>query len=126
MKRLFHVSPENLDGKVLFPKVPDNFLVRCGAEDGSTPRVCLAASIGDCLKGMGKNLEGREFFVHAAKGSSQVVRPDASMVPDAPLTGELWSLEPVALRFCCKTLVLPSDGLPVQEYAYRTREGKWC
>ena len=45
---LFHLSEKPLP-KIIYPRVPDNFLTQEGIEDNTIPRVCFSPSIVHCL-----------------------------------------------------------------------------
>ena len=43
--KLYHISEKNLDGQILHPRIPDNFLTTQGYEESKTVRICLCKSI---------------------------------------------------------------------------------
>lgn len=94
---------------VVEPMVP---LTGLGGEDKNTPRVCLAPTLGGCLAAI-------EAWSRLGPGDDQIVVywnadpievlvPSRRLVPDAPETGEVWSLEPTRLRL---VPVADPDGL---------------
>lgn len=61
---LYHLSSNNMNGKTIFPRVPENFFTKNGYEDSKTKRVCFSTSIDGCLRGMSQNLTNKKFYVH--------------------------------------------------------------
>lgn len=108
--RLYHLSPYNLDGKVIFPSVPDNFFTENGYEDNVIRRVCFTEYIEGCLRGLSQNLKGREYYVHIPQGSYEVYEPSVKEVPDAEVTGELWICQPVLLKCVGRIRVIRDTG----------------
>lgn len=104
MRKLFHLSENNLHGKYLSPRVPQNYMTKHGYEENKTPRVCFSTSIQGALIAMSSNLLGKTFFVHEPwdyKGLDIVTNETIvknKLVPDAHLTKETWVLKPVKLR----------------------------
>lgn len=101
--KLYHLSPTNLTGQKLTPRVPSNYMTKHGYEEGKTPRVCFSESIYGCLVALGYNIpKGTKFYVHEPetynglkiKSNSQVVK----LIPDAHITKEVWVMEEVKLR----------------------------
>ena len=104
---LFHISQKNLNGQILTPRVPNNEFVRWGIEDGVTPRVSFASSVGKCLTGLGRGAVGQEFYVFVPDTdvSDHVVYPTKSQVPDVEITREVWVTVPVKLKYKMKIKV---------------------
>ena len=123
MENLYFVSKYNLGGAVLKPRVPDNFMVRNGYEDGETERVCFSDSVDGCLTGLSRNIEGETFHVHVPDGEYEVVEPTEDQVPDCKMTGEKWICSPVRLRRIGTIQVTGSvgDGIPYR-YGGNTAE----
>lgn len=91
---LYHISREDLNHKVLNPRIPKN---RYGCEDGKTPRVCFAITIEGCLNAINRN-SNTEFNVYIPKERSLRYKlPTKDEVCDVSMTGEVWVLEPVTL-----------------------------
>lgn len=123
-KGLYHLSKTNLDGKTLYPRIPSNFLVKNGYENGKTERVCFAKSIDGSLRGMSQNLKGVELYVHVPDGQYNIYTPNIKEVPDSKITGEVWIKEPVKLRCIGKIKVIKDkgeDGIPYK-YGNNTAE----
>ena len=121
---LYHLSKENLDGKTLSPRVPSNFLVQNGYEDGETKRVCFAKSIDGSLRGMSQNLKGVKLYVHIPDKNYDVYNPTIKEVPDCKVTGEVWIKEPVKLKCIGFIEVIDDkgeDGIPYK-YGNKTAE----
>lgn len=93
---IYHLSSTNLDNKILKPRVPKNFFIDKGFEDGTTPRVCFSTSIDGSLAGISQNIEGKEFYVHIPEGKIKYYQP--TNVPDSKITKEVWVKDPVKLK----------------------------
>lgn len=115
--KLYHLSSENLDGKLLEPRPMDPERVMEG-EDWKLPRICVSNSIGgsvsalvDCVA----NPFGMKFWVHVPVGlealfkANQVYRPSTKQVPDAETTGEHWLKAPVKLKAIGQVEVVDID-----------------
>lgn len=113
---LFHISYENHDGEVFYPRVPQNRMV---GEDGCTDRVCLADSLNGCYHGiqgpMITGLYDEDYvFVHVVNNLKELVDtdnlwlPGIDRVPDVVETGEIWATGPVELECICLARVFPS------------------
>ena len=61
---IYHLSESNLDGKILKPRIPDNFMTRNGYEENKTPRISFSTSIDGALTGISGNLKDKEFYIH--------------------------------------------------------------
>ena len=112
---IYHLSQNNLDGKILSPRIPSNFLTKNGYENNKTKRVCFAKSIDGCLRGMSQNLKGMKFYVHIPEDTHAIYTPTLAEVPDCKVTGEVWIKEPVKLK-CIGMITVSSDkgedGIP--------------
>lgn len=119
-KPLYFVSKEELDQKVLVPKIPNNFLTEHGYEDNVTPRICFSDDVGNCLMALSQNLEGQTFNVYTPYDVKdyQVYRPTVKAVSDSKITGELWILEPVTLKKIGSIYVSRCDVTECHEYTY--------
>lgn len=94
--KLFHIS-ENSDIKMLNPRIPTNFLIDKGYEDGKTSRICFATSIDGCLRAMSANLKGKTFYIYNPDQDQTIYIPTKDEVPDCKITGEVWVKNPVNL-----------------------------
>lgn len=117
--KLYHVSEENLNGKVLTPRIPDNFLTKHGYEENKTPRVSFSTSIDGCLVGLSQNIKDKEFFVFEPDDYSkiQVKGVNVALVPDAQLTHEKWVTTSVKLKLVGKIKVHDAKD-PALTYTY--------
>ena len=122
--KLYHLSKDNLDGKTLQPRVPSNFLVQNGYEDGKTKRVCFAKSIDGSLRGMSQNLKGVKLYVHIPEKDYNTYTPSTKEVPDSKITSEVWIKESVKLK-CIGCIEVTGDkgedGIPYK-YGNNTAE----
>lgn len=94
----YHLSSENLDGLLIYPRVPDNSMVRYGHEDGVTQRVSFAPTVGQCLRGFAKDIKDQVFYVHVASNTPTYIKPTQKQVPDVQVTGEIWATSPVTMK----------------------------
>lgn len=125
-KGFYHLSEVNLDGKTLEPKVPSNFLIDNGYEDGTTKRVCFAPFIDNALTAMSDNLEEKEFYVHVPDGRlTGFKHPTIRQVPDVKITKEIWALSPVKVKCIGKLKVTGYDDV-AGKYTYGDQEAELC
>lgn len=96
--KLYFISQSDMDGKMLNPRIPQNFLTKNGYEDNTTPRICFAPDVGSCLTAMSSNVKGKKFGVYEPVNKPTVFKPNRVLVPDSEITNELWVVEPVKLR----------------------------
>lgn len=124
---LYHLSETNLDGKILEPKVPSNFLIQNGYEDKETKRICFSSSIDGCLMAMSSNIKNKEFFVHTPFTNITAYTPTISQVPDVKLTNEKWVKAPCKLKCIGKIKVGEAIDKPLT-YKYGDKSAnlyKW-
>lgn len=122
---LYHISPINLNGQILIPRIPVNFLTRNGFEEDATPRISFCPSISGCLTAISKNLKNMVFNVYIIDESystPQIRHVTNREVPDQSLTGEVWVLNPVKLKWVTRIKVIKAtDELT---YTYGNHVGK--
>ena len=123
---LYFISKDNLDGKILEPRVPDNFFTKNGYEESETGRVCFAPSIDQCLMGLSQNLTNKEFFVHIPiiTKDTKIYTPTLSEVPDAKITGEIWITTPIKIKNIGKIRVIKDSGKPGRKFSYGDKEAE--
>ncbi len=109
---LYHLSESNLDGKVLYPRIPNNFMTANGYEDNTIKRISFSKSINGALVGISSNLTGKIFYVHIPDSKYSVKSIDVTndMVPDASLTEEVWVISKVKLQCIGKVKVTKSHS----------------
>lgn len=126
-KKLYHLSETNLDGNILHPRVPNNYMTNNGYEENKTPRVCFSTSIEGSLIGMSANLKGKTFYVHELISYNNLKIKEnkdiLNMVPDANLTKETWVLNPVKVKCVSKIKVTDSND-KVLKYKYGDKEAE--
>ena len=105
-RKIYHVSPNNLDKQVLHPRIPHNKLTEHDLEEGKTARVCFAPSIDCCLMALSQNLEGKEFYVHIPIDKTVYRDVSKHEVADAKVTKEKWVTCDVELRCIGKIRVI--------------------
>lgn len=98
--QLFHISEKALDGVTLYPRIPNNELTRNKKEDYSTPRVCFSTFIEGCLQSINTSACCKDYniYIPCEIPDSQYI-PTIEQVPDQMLTGEVWVLSPVKLKY---------------------------
>lgn len=116
---MYNLSDQNLDGKYLYPRIPENYFTRKGYEDKTTKRVCFSPSISKCLMAASSHIKGKEFYVHVPDGKYSVYKPTTKEVPDCKITGELWVTQPVKLKCIGKILCTDAKDKPGHLYEYR-------
>lgn len=117
---IYHLSESNLDGKILKPRIPENFMTRNGYEEGKTPRISFSTSIDGALTGLSANLKDKEFYIHQIDTSyskPNIRKISNKEVPDQSLTDEIWVLNPVKLKVTGKIKVKEAYDKPVK-YKY--------
>jgi ribosomal protein S18 acetylase RimI-like enzyme len=125
---LYFISQEELNGKILSPRIPDNYFTKNNYEDNTIKRVCFAPSIDKCLMGLSQNLKGEELYVYEPDGEYEIYKPDKNLVPDSSITGELWILKPVKLKKLAKIKVIGDageDGIPFYYGDNKAELYKW-
>ena len=110
--KLYHLSENDLNGKILKPRIPDNFMTKNGYEEGKTARISFAKTVDGALVGISSNLKGKEFFIYEINEYS---KPEVKIisnkeVPDQFLTGEVWVLNEVKLKKTGKIKVTESHS----------------
>lgn len=108
---LFHLSESNLDGEILKPRIPDNYMTKNNFEDNETKRISFSTSIDGCLIAMGKNLKNKIFNVHIPSkpiNEKYIINTKEleNKVPDVHLTNEVWVIKPVKLKYIYQIKVL--------------------
>ena len=125
---LYHISEKNLDNKILYPRIPNNYMTKNGYEDNKTPRVSFSKSIDGCLIALSANIKGKEFYIYEPIDNNVKIKSITNNdVPDANLTDEVWILEPVKIKVTGKIKVLDSIDEPLI-YKYGNNEAslyKW-
>lgn len=115
---LYLVSRRNLDGLVLKPRIPNNFLTQNNYEDSKTERVCFSQTVDGAIMGLVSRCSGLELFVHVPDKAVSYYSPSVTEVPDCKITKEVWVKKPVRLRCVGKIRILDDTGLPGQPYTY--------
>lgn len=119
-KKLYFLSTTSMDQTILQPRIPNNYLVKNGYEDDKTKRICFAPSIDKCLMGLSRNLKGERLCVHIAVDyeNLKMKKPTVKEVPDSKITGEIWILEPVELKYIGDIEVIKDKGLEGHKFKY--------
>lgn len=96
IKTYYFISPNpNLDGEILKPSIPVNFLTKGKFEDFKLPRILLYESIDDALSGgqfLGQNLKDMKLTVYKAMGirKDNLLTPSIDQVPYKLVLNEFW------------------------------------
>ena len=125
MEKLYCVSEKN-DLKVLYPRVPSNFMTQHGAEDSKTKRVCVCPSVKGCLSALSKNLKNTKLFVYSVKNIQdlKIKRPSKEEVPDSGITEETWILDTtfVKLEYMIQVEKSVGKGMP---YSFKIKDKEY-
>lgn len=114
-QKIYRVSESDLDGKIIYPSIPKNFMTDNGYEDNKTKRVCFATSIDGCLRALNMKCQDMILKVYVPDEKVNIYHPKVSEVPDVKITGEVWVTEPVKLKCIGIIKVIDDkgeDGLP--------------
>lgn len=121
----FFLSKNNMNDKVLIPRIPDNYMTRNGYEDNKTKRICFAPSVDQCLMALSMKLPNEEMFVHIIDPNIDkkelekiTYYPTQKQVPDVKITGEIWILKPIKVSCIGKIKVIGDAGEPGIPYTY--------
>lgn len=124
-QNLYFLSKNNMNDKMLIPRIPDNYMTRNGYEDNKTKRVCFAPSVDQCLMALSMKLPNEEMFVHiidpniSKKVLEKIIYyPTQKQVPDVKITGEIWILKPIKVFCIGKIKVIGDAGEPGIPYTY--------
>ena len=119
IKLYFLTKVDMKDSAILQPRVPQNFLIDNGYEDGKTKRVCFSTSINGALMALSQNLENTELYVYEPVdvSLSDIYKPSITEVPDKSITGEIWIKKPVNIKFIGKIRVKDAKKTP-HKYRY--------
>jgi len=104
MNLLFHLSKEDLDGKTLEPRVPNNYFTQECKEDNITPRISFSPFVEGCLQSLVAR-DGDVFNIYINVSPVEAYIPTMEEVPDQCLTGEVWAKTPTKLRYYGKVTV---------------------
>lgn len=110
--KLYYISIENISNNTLLPRIPDNYFTKYGYEDNIHKRVCFCKTIEKCLMALSINCKDLVFNVYEVDdiNNYQIFKPNTKEVPDSYLTGELWILTPVKLKFIGKIKCIGSNS----------------
>lgn len=121
---MYHLSFENLDGKILQPRIPDNYLTAVGYEENTIQRVCFSETISGALMSMHRCLTDKILYVHKPLRTSKTITNEEIInkqyVPDAVYSKEIWVLEEVELEVIKKIRVIGTIGEFNYQYGEHT------
>ena len=99
--KLYHLSFEKMDGKVLYPRIPDS---RATNENETVPRVCFSTSIIGCIKAICADNLRCSIYVYEPSNApgykyiDNLFVPTKEDVPDVIETREKWITCPVKMK----------------------------
>lgn len=109
--KLYHLSMERMDGKVLYPRVPES---RANDEDAVTKRVCFSTSIRGCVKAICAESISCSAYVYeptdVSKIKDSIVVPSTDEVSDVKETREKWVTCPVEVKLVGVVRIIPGIG----------------
>lgn len=118
-KQLYRISSnKDLDNKIIYPSIPDNYFTKNGYEDNTTKRICFSTSINKCLMALSMNCKNKEFYVYSPCNPYKLYKPSIKEVPDSKITNEVWILEPVKLKLLGKIKCIDSINNDGYEFSY--------
>jgi hypothetical protein len=115
-KRYYHVSTDNLNNKILYPRIPSNTYIDRGYENNTIPRISFALDIDHCLLALGKNIKGKVFNVYEPYdyNSIKVITNDELIkkqyTPDAKYTKEVWIVTKCKMKYIGKIKVINASN----------------
>ena len=117
---LYFISEKNLGTTTLYPRVPNNYFTDNDYEDNTTPRVCFAPTIEQCLAGLSRNVEGKTYYVYSpiSLNGLHIYQPNRKAVPDVDITGELWVTDPVEVEQVDRITVTGNEGREGRTFSY--------
>lgn len=120
-EKLYFLSKDNMNGKTLSPRIPENYFTKNGFEDNKTKRVCFAPSIDKALMAISQRMTGLKLYVHIPDENQKldIKKPTTKDVPDCKITGETWVLNNVKVKCIGKIEVLKDAGEDGLKFTYR-------
>lgn len=117
---LYFISDKDLGTTTLYPRIPNNYFTSNNYEDNTTPRVCFAPTIKQCLAGLSQNVEGKTYYVYSpvSLNGLHIYQPNHKAVPDVDITGELWVTDPVEVEQVDKITVTGNEGKEGRSFSY--------
>jgi len=109
--KLYHLSMERMDGRVLYPRVPES---RADDEDDVTKRVCFSTSIRGCVKAICADDIACSAYIYEpadiSKIKDSIVVPSTDEVNDVKETREKWVTCPVEVKLIGVVRIIPGTG----------------
>lgn len=128
---LYFVSTfSDLNGEIIKPKVPNNFLTKNKIGDYKTPRICFYPSVDKALVALSQELKGKELYIYQPRNINfdSLHKPNISEVPSCLLTDEFWYLDQVELRYLAAVKVEGKEKELAYHYGPRSTKAylyKW-
>lgn len=113
--KLYHLSTENLNNKVLIPKIPYNILTKLGVENNTIPRVSFSPTISHAILAIGFNRiksGSKTYNVYEPENYKDIkIITDNDLdtkryVPDVDKTKEHWVVSNVKIKYVGKIKIL--------------------
>lgn len=116
---LFHLSPYNLDGILVTPWIPNNFMTRNGFEDNKTKRIPVSLSIRGAIRALPLKRPGMHLWVNCTDVVPEnVYCPTEDEVPDVGITEERWILTPSRFDAREEIILTGDSGFDGLQYHY--------
>lgn len=116
---LYHLSPHKLEGIIVRPWIPDNYMTRHGYEDNKTKRIPVSESIDGALCALPMKRPGMRLWVNVIDiDPVDVAYPTRKEVPDVNITLERWILHPVQFESREQIILTGDAGRDGLEYEY--------
>ena len=103
---------KDLSSFLLYPSVPKNWFTTNGCEDNKTPRVRLYPTIEGALMARENINEDDIYYIFETENDNMIFKPDTKIVPTADVTGEVWCLHPVDLKYVKHVRVSKYEKFP--------------
>ncbi|MCM1214070.1 MAG: hypothetical protein NC548_06070 [Lachnospiraceae bacterium] len=115
----YRLTPDDISGKIIDPKIPSNFMTSVGAEDNSIPRICVCPSIDLCILAVPMKTIGMEYYVNMIDiDESSLMIPDSAQVPDQKITKEAWIIDSIEMECIGKIKLLEVEDRRPHRYDY--------
>lgn len=118
---IYLINKENLDNRVVIPKIPDNYFTQQGYEDGITRRIVFNSNINDGLKGITGCNEGDKLYIHVPVNKCTYYIPSINESPECKITKEVWVRESTRVK-CIGEIIL--EEVLTQGYKFKYGKNK--
>lgn len=117
--KVVHLSPYNLEGIMVTPWIPDNYMTRNGFEDNKTKRIPVSESIRGAIRALPLKKPGMRLWVNVVDvPDNEIYYPTEEQVPDSCITYERWLLKPVRFEAQMQIILTGDSGYDGLSYNY--------